>query len=198
MKDVDLDRFYENAKKHVFASGFAEECRYYGEFSTDSVTEQIFLTEYSWVVFNSGFREDIIRGRFNYLSLCFYDWRSAQQIISTAEECIELAISCFRNHAKLQGIVNGAKIFLSKGGMDWVSNILTKEHYNELELLPFIGPITSKHLAKNLGVPIVKPDRHLTKFADSVGRNIESICEDISDNLKFVDTVLWRYFAIAT
>jgi hypothetical protein len=202
MTNIDLERFYVEARDYVFACGYEEECRYYGDFSVQNVSEQLFLTEYSWVVLNSGFRESTVRRKFNYLSLCFYDWVSAEQIITSGDDCVELAMPCFGNKSKLNGIVEGVKIYTDMGGLDWASEVLTTQRYRELEVLPFIGPVTSKHLAKNLGVSVVKPDRHLVRFAETVGRNLESICNIIvassGDNLKFVDTVLWRYFALTT
>jgi hypothetical protein len=66
---------------------------------------------------------------------------------------------------------------------------------------PFIGPITSFHLAKNLGLPVAKSDRHLVRLANAVGfEDVQSMCRNISsftgDPVPVVDIVLWRFSAI--
>ena len=72
---------------------------------------------------------------------------------------------------------------------------------NPLEVLqeyPYIGPVTSYHLAKNLGFSLAKPDRHLNRIAQTIGySDVQSLCNDISsesgDSIPVVDIVLWRY-----
>jgi len=64
--------------------------------------------------------------------------------------------------------------------------------------LPFIGPVTVQHLAKNLGVEAAKPDRHLTRLADRFGyETVQEMCSAISgrtgDSLSVTDLVLWRF-----
>lgn len=200
MTNTDLAGFYEVAKAHVIACGYEKECRYYGSLSLTDITEQRFLSEYAWVVLNSGFRESIVRKKFDYLSLCFFDWTSAELISSSGDQCISLAMSCFGNRSKLQSIVNGTDIFVARGGLTWLRTVLTREHFRELEALPYIGPVTSRHLAKNLGVSLIKPDRHLARFESSIGRGLEAACMVMAlssgDNVRYVDSVLWRYFSL--
>lgn len=200
MTDSDITEFYLQAKDLIITKGFEGECSYYCEFSPKHVTESIFLSEYAWVVLNSGFKESIIRKKFNYISLCFYDWESADKVLQSSESCIELAMASFGNHRKLNGIVQGIDMYNQKGGLKWLQSILNSELYVELELLPYVGKITSKHLAKNLGVSLVKPDRHLFNFSNRLNRDLDSLCNVISsrtgDSLKYIDTVLWRYFAL--
>jgi len=67
-----------------------------------------------------------------------------------------------------------------------------------LRCLPYIGEITSYHLAKNLGADVAKPDRHLVRFAASQGfSDVHTLCSAISqvsgDPLRVVDVVLWRF-----
>ena len=65
-----------------------------------------------------------------------------------------------------------------------------------------MGPVTSCHLAKNLGMEIVKPDRHLTRLAEKAGYDtVEQMCRTIADivgdTLSVIDVVFWRYATIA-
>ena len=70
-----------------------------------------------------------------------------------------------------------------------------------LKSLPYIGPVTCYHLAKNIGLQVAKPDRHLTRLANHTGYNdVQLFCEDISrqtgDSIPAVDIVLWRFASI--
>ncbi len=63
---------------------------------------------------------------------------------------------------------------------------------------PFMGPATSYHFAKNIGLPVAKPDRHLNRIASTVGySNPHAMCQDIAqfigDKISVVDLVMWRY-----
>jgi len=60
------------------------------------------------------------------------------------------------------------------------------------------GPITKYHLARNLGVDCVKPDRHLARLAERFGYGTpDAMCRAIQDELGgrlgTIDAVLWRY-----
>jgi len=65
-----------------------------------------------------------------------------------------------------------------------------------LKTLPWIGDITKYHLAKNLGIDVVKPDRHLVRIAAKENKTPHELCKEISgltgDSLAVVDTVIWR------
>lgn len=62
--------------------------------------------------------------------------------------------------------------------------------------LPWIGPITRYHLAKNFGLQVIKPDRWLERIAYVHRTTPESFCAYLSkttgDPFPLVDTVLWR------
>ncbi|MER9769000.1 hypothetical protein NKJ09_23380 [Mesorhizobium sp. M0189] len=62
--------------------------------------------------------------------------------------------------------------------------------------LPWIGPITKYHLAKNFGVDCAKPDRHLVRAAEAAGTDTHTLCKIISDQsgdrVATVDYVIWR------
>lgn len=64
--------------------------------------------------------------------------------------------------------------------------------------LYFIGDITKYHLARNLGIDVAKPDRHLVRLADEYGfKDAHKMCQYISDiteeRIGVVDVILWRY-----
>ena len=65
-----------------------------------------------------------------------------------------------------------------------------------LEGLPWIGSTTKYHLAKNLGMDVVKPDRHLLRIAGHYGTTPHALCAQLAgesgDRIGTVDYVLWR------
>ena len=67
--------------------------------------------------------------------------------------------------------------------------------------IPYIGPVTVWHLAKNLGFPVAKPDRHVQRIAFTLGFvDTHSLCRKLGTALALspaiVDTVFWRYATI--
>jgi hypothetical protein len=65
-----------------------------------------------------------------------------------------------------------------------------------LRALPFIGDVTSLHLAKNLGADVAKPDVHMERLARREGTTTAELCARLSTETGYrvatVDTILWR------
>ena len=71
--------------------------------------------------------------------------------------------------------------------------------YGKVEVLselPWIGPITRHHLAKNLGVDTAKPDVHLERLARRDRTTTRTLCRRLSRatgyRIATIDSVLWR------
>jgi hypothetical protein len=62
--------------------------------------------------------------------------------------------------------------------------------------LPWIGPVTSCHLAKEFGVDVAKPDVHLVRLAARDKTTVERLCKRLAKQTGYrsatVDTLLWR------
>lgn len=80
----------------------------------------------------------------------------------------------------------------------WWSLIKSSENkLDVLDMLPFIGPVTKYHLARNLGLDVAKPDRHLTRLAERFDfSDVQSMCEalalKVGERIGVVDLILWR------
>jgi len=189
--------YYRVAKRSVLDQGFAQEIEWQAARDPSNVTETEFLREAAWVIYCSGFRELIVRKYFNYISLCFCDWSSAKSILERSRECINSAMHVLANQRKHEAVVSIA------GRIDDLTfeafkEALYTDPVTSLQRLPYIGPITSLHLAKNLGFEVAKPDRHLVRLTTSLGfEDVTSMCQEISaasgDPIQVVDIVLWRY-----
>lgn len=138
-----------------------------------------FFEEAVWVILNSGMKEQIAR----------QIWKR----IKNAWEEGQPTSSAFGHKGKVAAID-----FIRKNRQDIFDQYFgSAEPLEFLESLPFIGKITKYHLAKNLGIDCVKPDRHLVrlaaqyKFQDAF-EFCRSISNDTGDKVSMVDMVLWR------
>lgn len=188
---------YLDAKGWMVSSQYAGEVAWTESLSRNFLTEEEFLKETAWVIFCSGFRESVVRKKFGFISLAFFDWLSADAIADDGLNCVRMALPYFKNEKKLKAIVQTAEI-LAEVGFGKFKKELMRDPLGMLQALPYIGPITSLHLAKNLGFQFAKPDRHLQRLADTLGfSGCDEMCEGFSsitgDSVAVVDTVLWRY-----
>ncbi len=200
-KKSSLIVHYQTAKSWIEQSRYLSEVSWLKGASGSVLTESNFLREYAWVVLNSGFREAIVRKHFDYISLAFCDWSSAQEISNNAEGCIAAARVVFSHRLKLSAIVQTAKL-LDDWSFERFAVQLRNEGVGFLERLPFIGSITSWHLAKNIGLNVAKPDRHMIRLAGRFGySDVQIMCTEIAnvtgDDMSVADLILWR-FAVET
>jgi hypothetical protein len=177
--------------------GYADEIDWQYTVSIDRVNEEIFLREAAWVILSSGMHERVVRQRFPAISDAFFNWKSALVIIKNAEACRSHALHHFRNSAKIDAILAVAD-HVGSHGLEHVVDNLLENGIEYLQQFPYIGPATSYHLAKNIGVMCAKPDRHLCRIANKLGYNcVQQLCIDISnvtdEPVPVIDSVLWRY-----
>jgi len=198
MRATDRDiTFYLRAKDELTKGAFAPEINWQIRLTFKDFTESDLLREAAWVIMCSGFKESIVRRYFNFVSLCFCDWQSAALICECAERCRATAIGRFKNTKKIDAIIETARLLTQMGFAQLKQEIL-KHPIQSLQALPFIGPITAFHLAKNLGFATAKPDRHLERLARSTGyANAHELCGAVAaatgDPIQVIDIVLWRY-----
>jgi hypothetical protein len=198
---AELIAHYAAAKDRVVKRGFASELAWIDQLSGQPFTETDLLREAAWVILCSGFRESVVRAKFSYLSLCFCDWESASLITKYGDICIALAEKAFGYRRKLEAISRIARE-LHELGFERVQEEIRKDAVLRLSDFPFIGPITSQHLAKNLGFQFAKDDRHLQRLVNAFGfSDAQGLCATIAertgDSVALVDTILWRNAALA-
>lgn len=189
--------FYLLAKSTVIGEGFAEEIEWQDQLQFSDVDERGFLREAAWVVLSAGMREKVVRCKFEAFSMAFCNWLSARQIVLKASQCKRAASRVFDHQRKITSIIEIAKS-VDRTGFDIFKDKIISEGVLFLESLPYVGPATSYHLAKNIGLDVVKPDRHLLRISALAGySNPGEMCLRISsavgDRLSVVDLVVWRY-----
>lgn len=136
---------------------------------------------------------------FKHISLCYCDWESAKEILHAAPACHLAAARVFRNTAKLDAIVNVARR-VELVGFSVLKRSIIGNPISELQRFTYIGPVTVRHLAKNLGFDFAKPDRHLVRLSLQMGfANVSDLCRAIAqvsgETIRVVDLILWRYLA---
>lgn len=201
MDPTQAAQAYIMAKKRVLTAGFGWEILWQRTRQLNAMTETVFLREIAWVILSTGMREAVVRSKFPFVSQAFLEWRSARQIARKAEHCKSRAFPHFGHMPKLNAIVSVAHL-ISRRGFETVKAEIQRDPVLVLSLFPYIGPVTSTHLAKNLGVSVAKPDRHLSRMSHLFGYNdAQTLCQTISsftgDPIGVVDIVLWRFATIA-
>jgi len=191
---------YLDALDVVVESGFGYEIDWQEQCRLEELTEATFLRETAWVILSSGMSTRAVCARFPSISTAFLGWESAERIVRARERCRRRALRVFRHPAKIDAIGSVAA-FVARATFAEVQSQINKRGVDALATLPFIGPITKFHLAKNLGIDVAKPDRHLVRLALSAGvSSPDQLCKVISaatgDRVATVDLVFWRYATI--
>ena len=197
---MNLDRLvtlYLSAKEYVAYSGYDVEIEWQASVELGNVTETVFLQEAAWVVLSAGFRESVVRRCFRSLSRAFLDWESAEAIVTNRGDCEREALAVFGNRRKIDAITEIARR-VAEEGIEHVKAEIQRKGVAYLQEFPFVGPVTSFHLAKNLGIDVVKPDRHLVRMATLSGHEspfamCSRVASAVGDSVAVVDLVLWRY-----
>ena len=191
---------YNFAKKIVIDEGYEDEIFWQSNVKFENIDESAFLRDFAWVVLYSGMRERVVRNLFSMISDCFFDWESAEQIVKNEDKCFNGAIKYFNNEPKISAIIDSAHR-IETLGFSQIKKLISDNPLETLQSFYYIGPITVYHLAKNIGLPLAKPDRHLTRIANLEGfSDVQKFCNDISkvsgDSVPVVDIVLWRFATI--
>jgi hypothetical protein len=200
MNDQFIDRLayaYFFIKEYVIEEGYSFEIDYASDLNFNNLTESLFLEETAWVILSSGMSFKIISDKFHLVSEAFYNWESANKIYENAHDCKNNSLKIFNNQQKIDAIITVSSIVKSEG----FRNIKTRIGKNGVDYLtrfPFIGPVTKFHLAKNIGINVTKPDRHLVRISSAIGYDSPNdLCNDIakriSEKKAIIDLVFWRY-----
>jgi hypothetical protein len=193
----DAASFYLAAKSNVIANGFAAEIDWQEGANLNALSESVFLREAAWVILSSGLSEQVVRRCFPDISAAFNAWSSAEAIWRNRRTCRADALTVFSSERKIDAIL-AISGFVARYGFERCRVLLVNDGLDFLMKFKFLGPATGRHLAKNIGFPLAKPDRHLKRIACMLGYvNVSDLCTEIAtlvgDSVPVVDVVLWRY-----
>lgn len=198
---ADLDsmqkvtRIYLIAKRAVVDAGYAWEIAWQQGRRMPDVTVEKFMREAAWVVLSAGMSEMVVRKHFDRLTEVMHDWNPAAIVLDKSTFAAGLKI--FQHRGKMAAIQEIAAV-LDQLDHRRLFDLLSDDAESFLRSLPYIGPVTWAHLAKNIGAQVAKADRHLARLARLLHKGSASdMCEYISiwtgEPVPVVDIVLWRY-----
>lgn len=193
----DLASSYLDVKKHVINKGFAWEVDWQENQSIESLTESEFCREAAWVILSSGMGVRSVRSVFGKISSAFLDWEDSGKIVGHGDICVSQALLHFNHKGKINAILSIIQQ-VNRIGFEAFKSKLFDNGVEYIEQFSFFGPATSLHLAKNIGMNVVKPDRHLVRLAEALNFSTpDKLCKVIAnlidEKASVIDVVLWRY-----
>ncbi len=177
---------------------YAEEMEQIGSVKSDSVDPHFFFREYIWVVHATGFSAKAV-GKFMPRLVDAYGSydQLAERTVQQAEERVKPVCN---NPQKIRAI-HTASILIRDGIRAYGWEKYRKEKLSSpalLAKLPYVGPVTSFHLGRNIGLlDCVKPDLHLVRLAELWGfKDCVEMCKSMQEiepslPLGIVDLVVW-------
>ncbi len=168
---------YLDLKEAVIKNGYEHDITWSENLKPCDNSADFFL-HYLFVVCNSGMKAQIARVIYQNILQAIVDGKDISKV--------------FNHKLKVKAI----KIVLKHQGMFFDLYQNARDKLDFLETMPHIGPITKYHLAKDLGVETIKPDRHLVRIAKMYDTDPFKLCEKLKKEsghkLLTVDVVLWR------
>jgi len=180
---VTYKQFWE-LEKRLVKEGYAQELTWALDLKLCD-NPVIFFWEYTWVVINSGMKNQVAEKIHREVQMAVIEGMPVSR--------------AFNNKKKVEAI-DRMRVLLRSTFDEFQGCEDDEQRLAMLNQLPFIGPITKYHLAKNLGMTsICKPDRHLQRLAQKHGEGTtpQKMCEQLADcdpriTVAYVDQVLWR------
>lgn len=188
---------YFFAKKYVIQKGYAGEVDWQDNINFELLTENIFLKEISWVILASGLSDKVVRKVYPTIESLMFNFQSSDSIMENRESCFLNALKVFNHKGKIGAIIYIAE-YIHINSFDYVRSQIEKNGIFFIKTFPFMGEATSLHFAKNIGLEVVKPDRHLLRISSTLGfKNPYDLCKQISSTINekasIIDIVMWRY-----
>lgn len=172
---MDIIKF-EELKLGIIEAGYEHEIRWAENIKCRHSSD--FFAEYVWVVISSGMKNQIAQ-------------KIYAKVMAAAIDCVPIN-TVFGHKGKVKAI-NQVLANLNELYLEY---LIDNDKLSWLEALPYIGPITKYHLAKNLGLDVCKPDRHLVRIATKYNTTPQELCQKLAYETKskiaVIDQIIWR------
>ena len=154
----------------------------------------VFLENYLWVIFVSGFRNAVVEKHFETLKEAFHGLDLDKIVAMGSIDADNLPIA---NQRKADAFIEGCRLIKEEGWKSFKKRLRKRGRAALLEL-PWMGPATSQHLALVLGVEDTeKADTWIKQCAQeceaTVDQMVTYLTEESGLTRQQVDGYLWRY-----
>lgn len=173
--------------------------RHFRTLRQEDVTLDHFFQEYVWCVYASGFSTRILTEKFPALLKCYQDlmFVSLESQLEERWERVKGIIGHQGKHDAIHIFLQGLLAYAVEYGDSYWEKF-KEDHFTieSLQNLPFIGEVNCYHLARNIGIDCVKPDRHLVRLAKHFQFGTpEMLCEFLAglydERVGVVDLILF-------
>ena len=183
---MNIIEFYHKARLFVIKEGFSDEIKWCRERYFKNIDKKEFAFEYTFAVLaSSGLREQVVRKNYNKFLDAAKEGKSPFATVNNQRQRNAL----IHVWSDLDKIFKTLKL-----------QVMDEEKIEYLDTLPQIGPKAKYHLARNLGIDCVKPDRHMERLAENFHYPTPlAMCKDIQrqlieqERVGVIDVILWRY-----
>lgn len=176
---------YRELRTMLVTRGYEGEIEW-AENVTAPATPEALWREYAWVVINSGMKNQVAEGIWAKVRPWVEAGGSARNVFGHYAKADAITLGWDRRFMRFQSFVS----------LLHQQRATTAEMVEWCGKLPWIGPTTKWHLAKNLGIDCAKPDRWLVRVAAETGETVEGLCRRLAhesgDRVATVDLVIWR------
>lgn len=131
----------------------------YNNLKPEHMSVDNFFIEYIWCVYVSGFNSKVVYKKFSELIKVYNPWYKRynnEEIWNGVEKIIA-------NKRKFEAIMKTNRLLKDNSWLTFKKHYLS--NIDCIRKLPYMGAITSYHLARNIGLDAIKPDLHLTRLS---------------------------------
>lgn len=187
MDHAEAVRMLETARRHVGDDVFVP-------WDLNDVDQRIFIEQYLWVIYVSGFRNAVVEKHIGAITTAFHDL-DLDRIV--AMESIDASTLPIRNQRKADAFLKGCKLIHREGWVDFKERLHERGRMALMEL-PFMGPATSQHMALALGIEDTeKADTWIKQCAAACSGTVDQLVTFLSREFGLtrqqVDAYLWQY-----
>lgn len=154
------------------------------------------------IVFYSGFKADTVNKKLDIINSHLPDYNTISFFGSEQIENMITDKNMIKNKLKIEAVINNAKMFKSiineHGSFhNYINSFTPMNSFENLMLLKeeleyrfyFLGGITVYHFLTDIGLPVLKPDRVLTRIFKRLGliEDDKQLLKTVLQGLKFAE-----------
>ena len=164
--------------KEFFDSHFGE----FKNYENQSLSDDEYFSRMVAIIFYSGFKAETVTKKLDTITSHFPNYKTVANYGETKIQHILSDPKMIKNHKKIKACVKNAKIFkeiISEyGSFDgYVNSFEPKDSFENLMLFKeeieykfeFLGGINVYHFMMDIGLPVMKPDRVITRIFKRLG-----------------------------